>query len=493
MNNSNDFFSLNLIKSNTHTPIRNENISTSQLGTPLDYSNTKFPNELESNGKVDLKKILDVKKLTEKFYSLEASIKNYCKHYLSLIDIFNSVDIDIKNKLVDYLGQYNSGCQLILEAKTNNTMEEQRNQESIKDIKEKKNKLEEENKKLNEKYTKEREDLIANNKKKEEELKNEIKEGKKEIKAYKATILQKEKIIEEKIKVIISLQEMNSHLAPGSSDYVNISYGLGETLCKNIDIDIPRHEEFKNFSAGFKNTEDYFNSYAKELVNTTNEAIDKFKELYFKIKGKNDLDSDNSLNAAHFSNTYNINQKFSWSNIINILFTLQSIIKRIFELVNPTQKCDPKKLNEDSCEFLLNYIVGLRKLFFIQKNILENTFNMGDTYAEKMQNFESFKKVTEEAEKFFSENNHILNNQTYFGRFQDELKEENVKDLSVEEYIKNIKSVLVQAKNISEKSENEYNEYIKNMDLQNNRTTTENIEIELSNTKSKRIETDNGI
>ena len=118
---------------------------------------------------------------------------------------------------------------------------------------------------------------------------------------------------------------------------------------------------------------------------------------------------------------------------------------------------------------------------------------MGDTYAEKMQNFESFKKVTEEAEKFFSENNQILNNQSYFGRFQDDLKEEKVKDLSVEEYIKNIKSVLVQAKNISDKSENEYNEYIKNLDLQNNRTTTENIEIELSNTKSKRINTDNGI
>ena len=73
---------------------------------------------------------------------------------------------------------------------------------------------------------------------------------------------------------------------------------------------------------------------------------------------------------------------------------------------------------------------------------------MGDTYAEKIQNFESFKKLTEEAEKFFSENNQILNNQSYFGRFQDDLKEEKVKDLSVEEYIKNIKSVLVQFKQV---------------------------------------------
>ena len=63
----------------------------------------------------------------------------------------------------------------------------------------------------------------------------------------------------------------------------------------------------------------------------------------------------------------------------------------------------------------------------------------------------------------------------------------------MDEYIKNIKSILVQAKIISDKSENEYNEYIKNLELQNNRTTTENIEIELSNTKSKKINSDNGI
>ena len=495
MNNNNDFFGLNLNKSHNHTPIRNENgnKSFSQMGTPLDYSNTKFPNQLESNGKIELNDVTDEDELFKKLKEKEDSIKEYCTHYLSLFDVFNSVNKETKNKLIDYLSQFNSKCQGILAEKTNNLIDKKKNEENIKEIKENYNKLKEENKNLNEKCRIEKEELIINYKKKIEELKNTIKEMSKEIKSYKNKILQKEKQIEEKKEEILTLKEVNSNLVPGSSDYIDISYGLGERLCNNIDIDIPRIDEFNEFSKNFKNTESDFNSYAKALVNTTNKTLDKFKELYFKLKGENWPNSDNSLNEAYFSNTYNINQKFSWSNIINNLFALQGIINQIFELVNPTQKCDPKKLNEDSCEFLLNYIVGLRKLFFVQKNILENIFNMGDTYAEKMQNFESFKKVTEETEKFFSENNQILNNQSYFGRFQDDLKEEKVKDLSVEEYIKNIKSVLVQAKNISDKRENEYNEYIKNLDLQNNRTTTENIEIELSNTKSKRINTDNGI
>jgi hypothetical protein len=492
MNNNNEYYGFSLNKSNNHTPNRNDNKTTSPLGTPIEYNNIKFPNELESNGKVDLNKISDDDKLLKRFNEKECSIREYCTHYLSLFDVFNSVDKETKNKLIDYLNRFNSRCQEILNVKTNNLINIKKNEESIKEIKENCNKLKKENNNLIEKFRIEKQELIINYKKKIEELNNIIKERNKEINSYKNKISDKEKEIEKKDQEILNIKEENMNLVPGSSDNINISYGLDEHIY-NIEIDIPTQKEFKNFSDGFKKTEEDFNKYARELVYTSNNTLDKFKELYFKIKGKDWLDSNNSLNNVYFSKTYNINQKFSWSNIINNLFTLQSIINQIFELVNPTQKCDPKKLNEDSCEFLLNYIVGLRKLFFVQKNILENTFNMGDTYAEKIKNFESFKKVTEEAEKFFSENNHILNNQSYFGRFKDELKEENVKDLSVEEYIKNIKSVLVQAKNISEKSENEYNEYIKNLELQNNRTTTENIEIELSNTKSKRINTDNGI
>lgn len=492
MNNSNDYFGQSLTKSNNHTPNRHTNITNSLGGTPIEYNNAEFPNHLESNGKIVITEISDVNELNKRFNELENSIRNFCIYYESLSDIFLSVNIEIKNKLVDYLTRFNNRFLNFVEKQTNDKMEDKKNSEDIKNLKEELNKAKKEKTNLTEKFQKEKEELKLKYRQKKEELRNTIKEDTKKINECNNQILQKNKEIEEKTKKIDYLQELNKNLVPGSSDYINISYGLGERL-NIIDIDIPHSQEFKNFSDGFKSTEADFNRYAKELVDTRNKTLDKFKELYLKIKGKNWSDSDNSLNEVHFGQTFNINQKFSWSNIINILFNLQSIINKIFELVNPTQKCDPKKLNEDSCEFLLNYIIGLRKLFFVQKNILDNTFYMGDTYAEKIQNFESFKKVTEEAEKFFSENNHIINNQTYFGRFKEELKEENVKDLSVEEYIKNIKSVLVQAKNISDKNENEYNEYIKNLELQNNRTTTEDIEIEFSNTKSKKINSDNGI
>ena len=492
MNNNNEYFCFNLNKSNNHTPNRKEDKSFSQIGTPIDYNNVEFPNSpniCESNGKAKIKKIVDEDELAKKFKEKEDSIRHYCNYYLTLSDVFNSVDNEIKNKIIDYLTIFNSRCQKLLENQTNNNIVQKKNEESIKEIKEDNNRLKEEIKNLIEKFKIEKEE----HKKQIEELKHIIKEGNKKIKENENTIVQKDKEIEEKNNKILKLKEINMNLVSGPSECINISYGLEECSDNFFGLGIPKQKEFKTFSEGFKNTEDDFNKYAKTLVDTINNTLDKFKELYFKIKGKNWLDSDNFLNKVYLSQTYNINQKVSWSNLINSLFTLQGIISQIFELVNPTQKCDPKKLNEDSCEFLLNYIVGLRKLFFVQKNILDNTFGMGDTHAVKIQNFESFKKVTEEAEKFFSENNNIINNQSYFGRFQDELKEENVKDLSVDEYIKNIKSVLVQAKNISDKSENEYNEYIKNLDLQNNRTTTENIEIELSNTKSKKINSENGV
>ena len=489
MNNNNEYFCFNLNKSNHHTPNRKEDKSTSQIGTPMDYNNAEFPYDYESNGRASINDISDEDELAIKFKENEALIKKYCIHYLTLSDVFYSVDKKIKNKIIQYLTNFNSRCQKELDNQTDNLMVEKKNEKNIKQIEEDNKRLKKENNHLIEEFKIQKEEY----KKQIEELKQTIKEGNKKIKENENTIMQKDKEIEDKNNKILKLKEINMNSVSGPSECINISYSLEECSDNFFGIGIPKQKEFKAFSEEFKTTEDDFNKYAKTLVDTINNTLDKFKELYFKIKGKNWLDSDNFLNKVYFSQTYNINQKFSWSNLINSLFTLQGIISQIFELVDPTQKCDPKKLNEDSCEFLLNYIVGLRKLFFVQKNILDNTFNTGDTYAVKIQNFESFKKVTEEAEKFFSENNHIINNQSYFGRFQDELKEENVKDLSVDEYIKNIKSVLVQAKIISDKSENEYNEYIKNLELQNNRTTTENIEIELSNTKSKKINSDNGI
>ena len=93
----------------------------------------------------------------------------------------------------------------------------------------------------------------------------------------------------------------------------------------------------------------------------------KYKDIYKKIKRKEWIDANNPLIKEHYYQTYNINQNSSWININNIHQTITAIISEIFELVNPTKNCNSKKLNEDSFEFLLNYIKGLKKLFFLQK------------------------------------------------------------------------------------------------------------------------------
>ena len=61
-------------------------------------------------------------------------------------------------------------------------------------------------------------------------------------------------------------------------------------------------------------------------------------------------------------------------------------------------------------------------------------------------------------ENFFEENNDILMNQPYFERFKEELNMDNIKKMMVDEYIKNINTVFVQAKNIANKSENDVND-----------------------------------
>ena len=49
-------------------------------------------------------------------------------------------------------------------------------------------------------------------------------------------------------------------------------------------------------------------------------------------------------------------------------------------------------------------------------------------------------------------------NQPYFERFKEELNMDNIKKMMVDEYIKNINTVFVQAKNIANKSENDFND-----------------------------------
>ena len=81
---------------------------------------------------------------------------------------------------------------------------------------------------------------------------------------------------------------------------------------------------------------------------------------------------------------------------MNIHETLTKILEKIFELVDPTKEYDKKRLNEDSCDFLLSYIIGLRKLFFLQKSILDNYF-INNNFEEKNKNLIlEFTKINKE-------------------------------------------------------------------------------------------------
>ncbi len=95
------------------------------------------------------------------------------------------------------------------------------------------------------------------------------------------------------------------------------------------------------------------------------------------------------------------------------------------------------------------------------------------------------KKATKDIEKFFAENNDIIMKQSYFEKYRDELSIDNTRNLMVEEYIKNIKSVLTQARNIAEKSENEFNKFKNDINAKSKRTKLEDVEIDFSNNKNQ--------
>ena len=476
-----------------HTP--NRNISISKFGTPLGYSDEPFPNSiLNESNHVKLEIITNENVLRTKFDNQENSIRSVCGYYKSLIDIFNGVDIEIKNKLLQYVTEFNNNCKNFLDKKTNGFIEAKRNSDEKNKLKENLNQKTEEFIKLENKYRLEREELKENTKKEIQELKFKLKDSEDKCKKLKAKVEEYDNKLKEKNKEIHQIREefkcTNQSLDP---DYIHVTYCLGEqTKDLNIKIDCPPKKELEKFSSMFKKAENNFNIYARLLVDTSNKTLERFKYIYYKIKGKEWIDTNNSLIKVHYYETYNIDQELSWANIANIHQTINDIINEIFELVNPTKNCDPKKLNEDSCEFLLNYIKGLKKLFFLQKEMFDCDKNMvnngvsGRGVDEKYKSFLNLKKIAKEVEKFFDENNDILVNHSYFERFKDELNIENTNNMMVNEYIKNIKSVFVQAKNIADKGENDFNEFRNNLSAKSKRTKIEDIEV-LSNTKNKKL------
>jgi hypothetical protein len=310
----------------------------------------------------------------------------------------------------------------------------------------------------------------------------------------KVQLLEANNKIKEKDKSMNSIrEEFYSVSQPMAQDYINISYCLGEqTENLNIDINCPRKKEFDSFAPNFEKAFSNFNNYTKMLVETSNRAFDQFKNIYKKLKGKEWISSNNSLIKMHNIETYNINQELSWTNIYKIHQTLNAIINEIVELVNPSKNCDAKKLNEDSCEFLLDYIVGLKKLFFLQKEVIDSDLEIslgtgiGD-YPETKKKFLNLKNTSQDIEKFFKENNDVMMNNSQFDKYKNELNVENTENMMVDDYIKTLKGIFFQAKNVAEKGENEFDKYRKELNLKSKRTKVEDVEM-YSNNKNKNIE-----
>ena len=123
---------------------------------------------------------------------------------------------------------------------------------------------------------------------------------------------------------------------------------------------------------------------------------------------------------------------------------------------------------------------------FLQKEILDRDYD-----SEKNINFINIKKIAKDIENFFAEKNDTLLNQTYFEKFKEELNVENTRNMMVDEYIKHIKSVFLQAKSIADKGENDFNNFKKELNAKSKRTKIEDIEMELSNTKNRNYDNNN--
>jgi hypothetical protein len=384
--------------------------------SPMDFDAQNFDSLLfnyknEQNGvKLGIEKNED--KLKKRLKEKEVSIKIYCKYYISLENIFDEADDKIKNKLVAYVTEFNSACQNFSNIAANNYFERKERSEDKKKLKEDLNKKNKDYNELEEKNRKERGELKERYANQIMELNFKIKDLENKNKKLQDENEKLNNIIAKNEKEKIYLNEkIHNNRQPSSPDrMVVIPYYLGDkTDTMEINIDCPGIKDFQEFSEKFKTAENNFNTFEKLLVETNNKAYEKFKQLYFKIKGKEWIETNNSfIRKLYSTDIFNIDQNIAWTNIFHIQGTIENIINEIFNLVDPTENCDPKKLNEDSCEFLLNYIIGLKKLFFLQKEILDNSFDFIEDYETKNKKLKNFRKITKDAENFFDKNDKIL-------------------------------------------------------------------------------------
>ena len=485
------------------TPNRNKNESKIQKGTPSNYNCESLLHSYlnESNGVPIISDITDEGILQTKFDNLENEILHYCIYYKSLKDIFKDSDLTTKNKFVQYLSEFNNRCKTYTNYKTKYQYEAQKNSEVKNKLKEDLNQKNKDFEKIQKKIKAEYEEIKENMQKQIDENRFKLNKANEEIKKLNNSIDKLKQDIIKRDKDILQLREnyadnKNNKTInqPSSPDYFTISYCLGAHTDDNINIDcLKKNKDLDSLKEKCSKAENDFNVIVSFLVETSNKTLEQFKKIYLKLKGEEWMESKSKNKYIKMYNPpiYNINQEISWTNIMNINKTINAIINEIFEMINSTIDCDPAILNKDSCDFLLDYIVGIKRSFFLQKHIQERTVNQ-DNFENFENNLTEFKKNRENAIRFFTENNNILNDQSNFERFRDELKEDKTEILCVDDYITNFNSIFQQAKNFADKEENEFQKYGKLLNSQNNRNTIDVIDIEMSSSQNKE-NSNNGI
>ena len=114
-----------------NTPNRNKKTPGIGHETPSNYNNESLFHSYynESNGVPILNDITDEYILESKFDNQENEIQRYCSYYISLKNIFKDSDLTTKNKLLQYVANFNNRCKNFVNYQTNLRVEAKKNSE----------------------------------------------------------------------------------------------------------------------------------------------------------------------------------------------------------------------------------------------------------------------------------------------------------------------------------------------------------------------------
>lgn len=454
-----------------------EKLNNNNISNNNQFQNFTCNSDL-SQDKPEIKEITDIDILEQKFDRLESEIKaTTFKQYLSLKKIFLKADIHIKNMFIQYLTFFKIQFLNSLTMKTHEMIENRKLDEEIIKLREENKKLQQNNHKMeedyNEKIKQEKEKINKNKIDSRIEL-GQLRE--KNIKLNNDIIYLKKQLKEKEDNIREFLEEREKHkkLNYNESEVFSISYPLWNPNDRKVTAENQDSQEniIRRLEEKIKTLNNNFYLFSKKLAETCNKGIENFKNIYKEIKGEEWINPYNALVTHHINQVFNIDEKLSLSVISQQLDAINEILRCTNDLINPLKSIKPKELNEESCKFLLSYIIGLRKLFFVQKEILEIPFtNDKDTSNDFRQRLLKLDKRNTDAKNFFLNYSETLNKEEIYKKFKDCLTDEKTQKLSVNEYLKEITSVLKLADKIREKKEKEFltqKNLINNIDINNN-------------------------